>query len=123
MDLADLAGLFIDSADLAGDHEPHRGGLLPAGTIEVQGQGQLPFEFVGAWGHRLQLGAQFLEPLRVGAVAGAHHLHPFVAAPEIQVLQVGFPAGGDGETGVEVQVGNDFHGFPPYHKSRGRAKF
>jgi hypothetical protein len=38
------------------------------------------------------------------------------------VLQVRFPAGGDGKMGVEVQVGHDFHSLSPYHKFRARAK-
>jgi len=45
----------------------------------------------------------------VGAVAGAHHLDPLVAAPEIQMLQVGVPGGGDGKAGMDMQVGDDFH--------------
>ena len=109
VDLAHLAGLLINGAHFAGDHEVDRRRRLPAWPLKVQRQSQVGFEGVHPRGRRLQFGGQFRQPLRVGAIAGAHHLQPLVAAPEIQVLQVGVPGGGDGEVGMDMQVGNDFH--------------
>ncbi len=109
MDLAHLAALLINGAHFAGDHEADRRRRLPGRPLEVQRQSQIRFEGVHPRRRRLEFGGQFRQPLGVGAIAGAHHLHPLVAAPEIQVLQVGVPGGGDGEVGMDMQVGDDFH--------------
>ncbi len=122
VDLAHLAGLFINGAHFAGDHEAHRGHRFPWRSREVQGHGQTRFEGVHPRRRRLEFGGQVRQPLGMGAIAGAHHLHPLITAPEIQVLQVGVPAGGDGEMRMDMQVGDDFHfGHRPYHKTRGTA--
>ena len=109
MDLAHLAALLINGAHFAGDHEPDRRRRLPARPLEVQRQGQIRLEGVHPRRRGLEFGGDLRQPLGVGAIAGAHHLHPLVAAPEIQVLQVGVPGGGDGEAGMDMQVGDDFH--------------
>ena len=45
----------------------------------------------------------------MGAVPGAHDLHAFIAAPEVEVLQVRLFAGGNGKAGMEVKIGDGFH--------------
>jgi len=105
------------------DDEPDRRGGLPARPLKVKGQSQAGFEGVRLPGRPgSSLAARFGQPPGVGAIAGAHHLNAFVAAPEIQVLQVGVPGGGDGEMGMDMQVGDDFHlGIDLMHKTRGCA--
>ena len=111
MDLADPAGLLINGADFAADHKADGGNLLPGGSLEAQGQGQAGLQDVGPGRHRLQFGGHLPEPFRVGAIAGAHYLHALIAAPEVQMLQVGLLAGGNGIAGMDMQVGDGFHEF------------
>ena len=112
MDLPGLVALLVDGRDLHRQHEPDRIEAAGAGRWKLPLHG--PFE-VGAQteepGFRgnellLQLGA----PGRMGEVARADDADALLARPDGQVLQVAVPAGGAGESRVDVQVRVEGHG-------------
>ena len=100
VDLSGLSVPLIDGADLPGDHEPWGLSAHTAGQAQVLPQGIDPLP------RRDQLLLQLGAPDRVGKVPRPQQLNALAPGPPVQVGQVAVPAGGPGEAGVNVEIGN-----------------
>ena len=103
VDLPGPAVPLVDGADLPGDDEPGRLAAHAAGQPQLRPQGV----------HALPGGDQLLLQLRppggMGEVPRAQQPDALPAGPPVQMGQVAVPAGGPGEAGVDVEIG-DIHG-------------
>ena len=112
MDLPGLVALLVDGRDLHRQHEPDRIEAAGAGRRKLSLHG--PFE-VGAQAEEPglrgdELLLQLSPPGRMGEVARADDADALLARPDGQVLQVAVPAGGAGESRVDVQIRVEGHG-------------
>ena len=100
---------FVDAADLTGDEEP--GSDSGGGVRQAQIVPQSVEPLLG--------GEELLPELRppggMGEVPGAHQGDALPPGPPVQMGQVPVAAGGPGEAGVDVEIG-DIHGSHPLRK-------
>src|SRR5262245_40820833 len=109
MDFAGAVSLLVDRRDLDLQQEPRRavaGRRKPLLDLALDLRPQAEEARLG----RHELGADLLEPRRMGEVAGADDGETLPPRPERHMLQVRVPAGGAGVLGVDVKIGVEAHG-------------
>ncbi len=123
--LSHRAEPLVDRADLACQHEPHRGLAHRGRQLRAKRALQLRPQTEPARG--LVIGDQPLgqlgAPAGMGQVAGPHQGDPLGSGGQEQVLGIAVPAGGDRVAGVEVQVGDQSHSrWSPSVRNLGRPR-